>query len=158
MQGEAVSLRPFRRTRPSARLGHEQELWPAPDTPASPVSHEIKACYPYRSAVPRDASQRLFASAEREINILVYAALFLAEDGGIVRLLADKARAGVAVRILLANPDSSAVAERGAEEGIGGAVALRVHNAVALFRPLLETDGVETRQHETVLLQLDLPR
>ncbi len=130
---------------------NEQELWPAPDTPAAPVSHEIKACYPYRSAVPRDEWQRLFASAEREINILVYAALFLAEDGGIVRLLADKARAGVAVRILLANPDSPRVAERGTEEGIGAAVALRVHNAVALFRPLLETDGVETRQHETVL-------
>jgi len=129
----------------------EHELWPSENTPAAPVSQEIKASYPYRSAVPRDEWQRLFAGAEREINILVYAALFIAEDGGIVRLLSEKARAGVAVRLLLANPNSPRMAERGAEEGIGGAVAARVHNAVALFRPLLETDGVETRQHETVL-------
>jgi hypothetical protein len=37
-----------------------------------------------------------------------------------------------------------------AEEGMGSAVSARVHNAVALFGPLLETDGVETRQHDTV--------
>jgi hypothetical protein len=55
------------------------------------------------------------------------------------------------VRLLLADPDSSQVAERGAEEGIGAAVAARVRNALALFRPLLETEGVEARQHETVL-------
>jgi hypothetical protein len=42
-------------------------------------------------------------------------------------------------------------AERGAEEGIGPAVAARVRNAVTLFRPLLSTNGVEARQHETVL-------
>jgi hypothetical protein len=129
----------------------EHQLWPGPETPAPPVSREIKASYPYRSAVPRDAWHQLFTSAEREINILVYAALFLAEDGGLVRLLADKARAGVSVRLLLANPDSPRMTERGIEEGIGDAVAARVHNAVALFRPLLETDGVETRQHDTVL-------
>lgn len=129
----------------------EQQLWPGPDTPAPPVSHEIKASYPYRSAVPRHEWHQLFASAEREINILVYAALFLAEDGGLVRLLADKARAGVSVRLLMANPDSPRMTERGIEEGIGDAVAARVHNAIALFRPLLETDGVETRQHDTVL-------
>jgi hypothetical protein len=101
--------------------------------------------YPYRSAVPRDEWRRLFAGAEREIGILVYAALFLAEDVGLVRLLADKARAGVTVRLLLADPNSPRMAERGAEEGIGDSVASRVHNAVALFRPLLETPGVQAR-------------
>ena len=129
----------------------EGELWPDPDTPAAPVSREIKVSYPYRSAVPRDQWRTLFTSAEREIGILVYAALFLAEDVEIVRLLADRARAGVAVRLLLADPNSPRIAERGAEEGIGPAVAARIHNAIALFRPLLETAGVQARQHATVL-------
>jgi hypothetical protein len=55
------------------------------------------------------------------------------------------------VRLLLADPDWPRIAERGAEEGIGTAVAARVQNALALFRPLLETEGVQARQHETVL-------
>ena len=129
----------------------EYDLWPDPiETPPS-VSREVKVSYPYRSAVPRDEWRRLFGSAEREIGILAYAALFLAEDVEIVRLLADRARAGVVLRVLLADPTSARVAERGAEEGIGGAVTARVHNATALFRPLLETAGVEVREHATVL-------
>jgi hypothetical protein len=107
--------------------------------------------YPHPSAVPREKRRQLFASAEREIGILVYAALFLAEDVGLARLLADKARAGVPVRVLLPDPNSRRMAERGAEEGIGDAVAARVHNAVSPFRPLLKADGVQARQHETVL-------
>ena len=129
----------------------ERELWPDPDGPRSQVSHEIRVSYPYRSAVPRDKWRRLFTCAEQEIDILVYAALFLAEDVEMVRILIERARAGVAVRLLLGDPDSPRMAERGAEEGVGPAVAARVHNAVALFRPLLVTSGVEARQHETVL-------
>jgi hypothetical protein len=129
----------------------EQDLWPDSDDTPAHVSREIKTSYPYRSAVPREEWRQLFAGAEREIGILVYAALFLAEDVGLVRLLADKARSGVAVRLLLADPNSRRMAERGAEEGIGDAVAARVHNAKSLFRPLLETEGVEARQHDTVL-------
>jgi hypothetical protein len=129
----------------------ERELWPDPDVHDPWASHEIKVSYPHRSAVPREVWHRLFANAEREIGILVYAALFLAEDVELVRLLAEKAHSGVTVRLLLADPDSVHVAERGAEEGIGAAVAARVRNAVALFRPLLDTEGVQARQHHTVL-------
>jgi hypothetical protein len=129
----------------------ERELWPDLDGAVGQTCREIKASYPHRSVVPRDVWRRLFAGAERDIGILVYAALFLAEDVECVRLLADNARAGVAVRLLLADPDSDRMAERGAEEGIGVAVAARVQNALALFRPLLATEGVQARQHETVL-------
>jgi transcriptional regulator with XRE-family HTH domain len=130
----------------------ERELWPDQDGfGGGPACREIKASYPHRSAVPREAWRQLFANAEHEIGILVYAALFLAEDVELVRLLADKARAGVSVRLLLADPGSPQVAERGAEEGIGAAVAARVQNALALFRPLMETEGVQARQHKTVL-------
>jgi hypothetical protein len=129
----------------------ERELWPDQDGFGGPTCLEIKASYPHRSAVPREVWRQLFANAEHEIGILVYAALFLAEDVELVRLLEVKARAGVSVRLLLADPASPRVAERGAEEGIGASVAARIQNAFALFRPLLETAGVESRQHETVL-------
>jgi transcriptional regulator with XRE-family HTH domain len=128
----------------------ERELWPEPDL-TGPTCLEIKAIYPHRSAVPRELWRHLFASAQREIGILAYAALFLAEDVELVRLLAEKARSGVPVRLLLGDPDSPRVAERGAEEGIGPAVAARIHNALALFRPLLDTEGVQGRRHQTVL-------
>ena len=129
----------------------EHELWRESDHRDVQVSHEVKVVYPHRSDVPRDEWRQLFNNAEQEIGILVYAGLFLAEDVTIVRLLADKARAGLAVRLLLADPASSRVAERGTEEGIGTAVAARIHNALALLRPLLETSGVQIRQHDTVL-------
>lgn len=129
----------------------EHDLWPPQGEMPGQVPSEVRAIYPYRSAVPHHVWHQLFAAAEREISILVYAALFLAENVGFVRLIADKARSGVAVRLLLADPSSPRIAERGAEEGIGNAVAARIHNAISLFGPLLETEGVQARQHDTVL-------
>lgn len=107
----------------------ERELWPTLDGTGGHMCREIKASYPHRSAAPHEAWRQLFANAEREIGILAYAALFLAEDIGLSQLLDDKARAGVGVRLLLADPNSQRVADCGAEEGIGTAVAARVHNA-----------------------------
>jgi hypothetical protein len=69
-----------------------------------------------------------------------------------IRLLGDRARVGVQVRILLGDPDSPEVGARGVEEGIGSDVmAARVRNALTLYRPLTEVDGVEIRLHRTVL-------
>jgi hypothetical protein len=93
----------------------------------------------------------LFSSAEREIDILAYNALFLAEDGGTLRLLAEKGRAGVNVRIALEDPESSHAAERGEEEGIGDATPPKIRNALTLYRPLNELNNVEIRMHRTVL-------
>ena len=129
---------------------NEHELWRDPNDPATYLSGEVKASYPHRSVVPRDTWHHLFDHAEHEIDILVYAGLFLAEDVQLIRLLADKARAGVTVHLLIADPTSPRVADRGTEEGIGTAVAARIHNALALFRPLQQT-GVQLRQHDTVL-------
>ena len=107
--------------------------------------------YPHRWMIPREVWIRFFASAEREIGILAYSALFLAEDKGILRILADKGAAGVAVKIALGDPDSPHVAERGEEEGIGNAMAAKVRNAIALIRPLAEVHNIQIRLHETIL-------
>jgi hypothetical protein len=130
---------------------HEYDLWPDLSGGGAAMCRELRASYPHRGAVPREVWRRLFDSAAREISVLVYAGLFVAEDVEALRLFADKARAGVRVRILLGDPGSPPVAERGAEEGIGDAIAAKIRNAIVLYRPLLKIDGIEIRLHKTVL-------
>jgi phosphatidylserine/phosphatidylglycerophosphate/cardiolipin synthase-like enzyme len=132
----------------------ESYIWPdalGRDQVAAVSESEIVAVYPHRSEVPRDVWEHLFSSAEREIGVLVYAGLFLSEDARVQRTLKDKARSGVQVRILLGDPDSPVVAERGEDEGVGDAMAAKIRNALALYRPLRAVEGVEFRFHRTVL-------
>jgi hypothetical protein len=132
----------------------ESYIWPDAldhDQVLAASESEIIAVYPHRWGIPRDAWRHLFEQAEHEIGILVYAATFLAEDAELRRLLGDKAKSGARVRILLGDPDSPAVSERGKDEGIDEAIAGKVRNAIILFRPLLKIDNVEIRLHSTIL-------
>ena len=124
-------------------LDHEQVL--------SASESEIVAVYPYRRAVPRDAWGHLFGQAEREIGILAYSCYFLAEDAGVRQLLAEKAEAGVRVRILLGDPESPLVLERGQSEGIGDTMPAKVRSAIAMFQSLQSVPNVEIRLHGTIL-------
>jgi transcriptional regulator with XRE-family HTH domain len=132
----------------------ETDLWPQilsqPPAP-EPPSTKIIATYPHRWAVPRATWLQLFGRAQHEIGILAYAGLFLAEDTGIVQLIADKAGRGVTVRILLGDPDSPKVSERGADEGIGESMAAKIRNSLVLYQPLHDLENVEIRLHDTVL-------
>lgn len=128
---------------------HEYDLWPHLAGVPS-IGPEIYATYPHRGSVPRDVWRQLYHSAEQHIDILVYSGLFLAEDVEMIRLLGDKPQAGVAVRIILGDPDSPHVSQRGAEEGIHSAMAAKIRNAIVLYRPLA-TSGVQIRLHSTVL-------
>lgn len=139
------------------RLGYEDDyLWP--DAPGQAAARRAEASqselvrlYPDRGSIPRETWRRLFGDAREEIGVLVYAALFLAEDAGTRKLLADQARAGVRVRMLFGDPSSPAVAQRGEEEGIGAdAIGAKIRNVLALFQPLLQA-GAEIRLHRTVL-------
>ena len=148
---------PYRKYRYAlaARLGlDEVYLWPGAlsrEVVGAASEAELLAVYPHRSEAPQDAWGRLFAAAEREIAILVYAGLFLAEDAGVQKILADKARAGVRVRVLLGDPDSPQVADRGADEGIDEAVAAKIRNVLILYRQLRGIEGTEFRFHQTIL-------
>ncbi len=140
---------PYRRHRYAlaARLGvDEAYLWPdalSDGQVAAASRSEVVAVYPHRSDVPRAVWERLFSAAEREIGVLVYAGLFLAEDTALQKILAGKARAGVPVRVLLGDPQSPQVADRGADEGVDDAMAAKIRNALVLHRELRQADGAE---------------
>ena len=148
---------PYRRHRfeVASFLGvDESYIWPdalGKDEIAAVSESEIVAVWPHRSEVPRDIWGHLFSGAEREIGVLVYAGLFLSEDAGVQKILKDKAGSGVRVRILLGDPDSRVVTDRGEDEGVGDAMAAKIRNALALYRPLRAAGGVEFRFHRTIL-------
>jgi hypothetical protein len=128
---------------------HEYDLWPhLADLPS--IDPEVYATYPHRGSVPRAIWRRLFDHAIDEIGILVYSGLFIAEDAELMRLLAAKARAGVGVRIVLGDPESPHVDQRGQDEGIHDAMAAKIRNAITLYRPIVNA-GVAIRLHSTVL-------
>ena len=132
----------------------ESYIWPdalGRDQVTAVSESEIVAVYPHRSEVPRDVWEHLFSQAEREIGVLVYSGLFLSEDARVQRIIKAKAGSGVQVRILLGDPDSSVVADRGDDEGVGDAMAAKIRNALALYRPLRAVEGVQFRFHRTVL-------
>jgi hypothetical protein len=129
---------------------HEYDLWPHLAGIPS-IGHEVYATYPHRGSVPREIWRQLFERAERQIGVLVYSGLFLAEDVDLIRIISDRARTGVSVRVLLGDPDSPHVAQRGTEEGINEAMAAKIRNALVLYRPLLDGPNVEIRLHPTVL-------
>jgi hypothetical protein len=148
---------PYRRHRyaVASRLRlDEVYLWPDAlprELVGTASESEILAVYPHRWEVPRDAWERLFAAAEAEIGVLVYSGLFLAEDTGIQKILADKVAAGVRLRILLGDPGSPQVADRGVDEGMDDAMAAKIRNALVLYRPLRRAASAEFRFHQTVL-------
>jgi transcriptional regulator with XRE-family HTH domain len=148
---------PYRRHRyaVATHLGvDETYLWPdalTPDQVANASETEIINVYPHRWTVPSDLWRNFFDDAEREIGVLVYSGLFLPEDAGIMRVFRKKAEAGATVRILLGDPDSDQVTQRGADEGIDQAMAAKIRNAIVLYQPLRDLDGIALRLHRTVL-------
>jgi transcriptional regulator with XRE-family HTH domain len=148
---------PYRRHRyaVATHLGvDETYLWPdalTPDQVANASETEIINVYPHRWTVPSDLWRNFFDDAEREIGVLVYSGLFLPEDAGIMRVFRKKAEAGATVRILLGDPDSEQVIQRGADEGIDQAMAAKIRNAIVLYQPLRGLDGIALRLHRTVL-------
>ena len=118
-----------------------------------PLRRKAKSLRSTRIGGMHHATSRcgLFENATREIDILVYVGMFLAEDAKARRILIDKAKSGVKIRLRLGDPDSSAVLERSHDEGIGDAIAAKVRNALALYQPLRSIQGVQVRLHGTVL-------
>lgn len=91
---------------------------------------------------------RLAETSTHSIDLLAYGGTFLHDAlPNFAEVIARRAAAGVAVRLLFGDPSSDAVRLRGSEEGIGQALAARCHLTWTYFAPLLELPGVDGRKH-----------
>ena len=133
----------------------EAYLWP--DVPARTGPRGLEALdlmliYTHRSDVPPELWWNLFSAAEREIDLLAYAALFLPEQHlSLVDLLREKAAAGCKVRLLLGDPTSPKIIERGEEEQFGEGIVSRSRVALLHYQPLAISGGAQIRVHGTTL-------
>src|SRR5699024_7510301 len=107
-----------------------------PEQSKAASQSEIIEIYPHRWSVPPELWRQIFESAQEEISILVFSGFFLADDPSMIKLLADKAKAGVRVRVLLGNPESEAVAQRGRDEGLDELLTAKIRNVIVLYRSL----------------------
>ena len=131
----------------------EADLWPDAGgaLAARARPDELGAVYPHRWAVPGRPGPGSSAPPSTRSASWPTAPCSWPRTHGILRILADKGRAGVTVRIALGDPDGPHIAERGEQEGIGDAVAAKIRNALALYRPLATSGNVQIRLHTTVL-------
>ena len=133
----------------------ETYLWPSLIDDArtkSASESEVLTVYPNRGSVPRDVWLSLVERARDGIDILVYAGLFLWDAyPDLPSILTEKARAGITIRILLGDPNSDAVLSRGAEEGIGDAIAARIRISLTYLSPVALVPGADLRLHSTTL-------
>lgn len=148
---------PYRRHRYSVATELEVDeayLWPdalSRSQVADASESEIVNIYPHRWTVPSEMWRSFFDTVDAEIGVLVYSGLFLSEDAGVRKVFREKADGGVRIRILLGDPASESVAQRGADEGVDDAMAAKIRNALVMYRPLRDLDGIEFRLHDTVL-------
>ncbi|WP_440107238.1 XRE family transcriptional regulator [Streptosporangium sp. H16] len=129
----------------------ESYLWPDAVNGASLAGAELVATYPRRSDVPRHLWTELLRGAERTIDLLAYAGLFLTEEHpDWMPTLIAKANAGARVRLLLGDPKGKQLGYRDAEHRIGGGVAGRVAAVMAYYTQNVPP-SVEIRLHDTPL-------
>ncbi|WP_034488136.1 hypothetical protein [Actinomadura oligospora] len=146
-------MTPYPRTRyrVAAVLGEDESyLWPAAIDKASLTGAELVATWPRRSDVPRELWTDLLRQAERNIDYIAFAGLFLAEEiPDWIPTLRAKAEAGVRVRMLFGDPQGQQLASRDSENEIGGGVGGRVAAVLSHYRPL--ADLLDIRLHDTPL-------
>lgn len=133
----------------------ESYLWPnALDgyRSESAAESEVVKLYPHRNSIPADLWDRLLATVEESVDILVLAGIFFGEIPAAIKNLRQKADQGVQVRLLVGDPSCRAVTVRGDEESLGkGVLAARIRNALASYRPLLGHDRIQIQFHQTNL-------
>lgn len=133
----------------------EAYLWPqVMDQPQTQEASraEFVTLYPHRGAVPGHLWQELIAGADTSVDILVYAGLFLVDSfPDLPESLAAKARQGTRCRLLLGDPDSEVVNQRGEEEGIGENLSARIRLSRTYLTSPGPVPGLEIRQHTSIL-------
>ncbi len=148
---------PRLRARVARALGRgEHELWPE-FTSAPPADHatggEILGAYARADAPGAPDWRELLEEAVEIVELLDYSLLDVLATDGVEDKLAEKAKAGCRVRILISAPDSIWVRARakaigqGEEDYIGRTeLALEIETARGYLEALTELDGIELRQ------------
>lgn len=133
----------------------ESYLWPPEedDTPGQPTEQtELVAAFPNRASVPQKTWVRLLKSAQEHIDVLVFSGTFFAQTNPrVAAMLAERADAGVRVRLCFGDPSGKAVAVRDEEEGIGGTLSAKIRASLTYYRKLIGTPGCEVCLHDTTL-------
>ncbi|MFF4650541.1 XRE family transcriptional regulator [Streptomyces sp. NPDC001380] len=149
---------PRHRFRVAQYLGVEEgSLWPPPPRARSAPSAagpdgELVGIHQDRASVPRDTWLALLREARRQIDVLVFSGTFFAQSNPhVARMLAERAAAGVQIRLCFGDPGGGAAALRGREEGIGDTLAAKIRASLTYYRPLLPVAGCEVRLHDTTL-------
>jgi DNA-binding XRE family transcriptional regulator len=122
------------------------DLWPDQAPPESYALSEIVNAWGHRCESPKDFWWGLFEDAKIHVDLLGYAMQFLHEDHkDFVTLLKDKANDGCQVRIIMADPQSSAANERDHEEDSRGGLVARIQRSLKLFEPVIGTANIDIR-------------
>jgi len=152
---DRVPHRSHRTAAATALKADELYLWPALLDHARQKSAslaEFVALYPHRGAVPANLWSSLIDQANDCIDVLIYAGLFLTDGTpDIAQALTLKGERGVRVRLMLGDPESEAVALRGAEEGVFDGVAARVRLGLTHLQDAIGKPGIDLRLHSTAL-------
>jgi transcriptional regulator with XRE-family HTH domain len=143
VEGRAM---PYRRHRwaLAALLGTaETDLWPQLRS-SRPRPEEIVAVYPHLSAVPSGLWLHLFGSAQQQIDLLDRQEQPFLGDQAVVATLANRASAGIDVRICLGGSGSFDADERSALARYAplrnySEASIRVHRGV-LYNPIYRAD------------------
>lgn len=126
-------------------------LWPGAAT-GPQVTGELLAVYPCRTAMPAAHVMSLLNGAERSIDLLALAGMWLWDtvpDFGAT--LARKAAAGVPVRCCLGDPNGDSARLRGEEEGLGEGLRYRCEISLTYARRWLTASPESLRVHDTTL-------
>ena len=112
---------------------------------------ELIAMYPDRASISRDAWNRLLAQSGDRIDVLVFSGTFFAQTPRISKMLAERAQAGVKIRLCFGNPKSPAVDIRDREEGLRGTLSAKIRASLTYYADLVGLPGCEIRLHSTTL-------
>lgn len=131
-----------------------QDIWPdifpALDPP-SPGTVPVSA-YASRAEIPMAVWSQHFSEACDQIDVCVYGGTFLFDAvPAFPSLLARAAARGAHVRFLIGDPHSTAIQQRGREEGIGESLAARCQLTLARLRSMVTEVPVEVRLHRSTL-------
>lgn len=128
------------------------ELWPRISQGSSSTAAMSVRLFPSRAQVPVDLWRDALGAATTRIDFCMYGGTFLFDNvHGFIRLVKDAVARNTRVRIVVGDPGSAAVHQRGTEEGIGESLAGRCRLTLSRLEALHGLDGVEIRTHATPL-------